>query len=311
MNTRKALNGQIGAIMLVLCLIWGLQQVAIKAAAPDIAPIMQIALRSGIAALLVGMLMLWRKERMPFADGHWRAGLLVGFLFSLEYLLVGEGLRYTSASHMVVFLYTAPIFVALGLHFKLPDERLSAIKWLGIALAFAGIVTTFFGRSQSVGLGQPTNILWGDVLALLGGMAWGATTVVIRCSSLAKASAAQTLFYQLIAAFVLLTLAAIAFGQTAINPSPLAWSSFVFQALVVSFASFLIWFWLLRNYLATQLSVFTFMTPLFGMAFGAWLLNEPLEPSFMLGAIFVLVGVFLVSSEGWLKQTLSRLKFQS
>ena len=288
-------------MMLVLCLIWGLQQVALKAAAPDIAPLMQIALRSGIAALLVGLLMAWRKEPMPFTDGTWRPGLLVGFLFALEFLLVGEGLRYTYASHMVVLLYTAPIFVALGLHRKLPAERLSAVQWLGIALAFVGIVVTFFGHGGPAGAAGPTSVLRGDALALLAGISWGATTVVVRCSSLARASASQTLLYQLIAAFVLLLSAAVWLGQTAIDPTPMAWGSLLFQSLVVSFASFLVWFWLLRHYLASRLSVFSFMTPLFGTAFGVWLLNDPLEPAFIVGTILVLTGITVVSSYGWLK----------
>lgn len=306
MDTRKALDGRATGLMLILCLIWGLQQVVLKAVATDIAPLLQIALRSGAAALLVGALMLRRGERIFLRDGTWRPGLLVGFLFALEFLLVGEGLRHTSASHMVVFLYTAPIFVALGLHWKLPAERLGGIQWLGIALAFTGIVLTFFGRQQPAGAAQPGNILWGDFLALLAGIAWAATTVVVRLSSLARASATRTLLYQLAAAFVLLTFAAVVLGQTGIRHTPLAWGSLAFQALVVSFASYLAWFWLLRHYLASRLGVFSFLTPLFGMAFGVLLLDEPLEPSFLAGAALVLAGIVLVSGYGWFRVLLRR-----
>ena len=119
MDTRKALDSSAIALMLVLCLVWGLQQVVLKATAADIAPIMQIALRSGVAALLVGLVMVLRGERMRLSDGTLGPGVVVGVLFGLEFLLVGEGLRHTSASHMVVFLYTAPIFAALGLHWRL------------------------------------------------------------------------------------------------------------------------------------------------------------------------------------------------
>jgi drug/metabolite transporter (DMT)-like permease len=229
----------------------------------------------------------------------------VGFLFALEYLLVGEGLRHTSAAHMVVFLYTAPIFAAIGLHWKLPAERLEPLQWLGIALAFTGIVLAFFGRGRQASGGEPLNVLWGDFLAVLAGVAWGATTVVIRCSSLARTSATQTLLYQLVVAFVLLMLAAAGLGQTAFNPTPLAWGSLVFQSLVVSFGSLLVWFWLLRHYLASRLGVFSFVTPLFGIVLGAWLLNEPIEPSFLAGAALVLPGIVLVSGYGWLKQVLN------
>jgi drug/metabolite transporter (DMT)-like permease len=72
--------------------------------------------------------------------------------------------------------------------------------------------------------------------------------------------------------------------------------------LVVSFASFLVWFWLLRKYLASRLGVFSFLTPLFGIVFGAWLLNEPIEASFLLGALPVLMGIILVSSGSWVTQ---------
>jgi drug/metabolite transporter (DMT)-like permease len=60
-----------------------------------------------------------------------------------------------------------------------------------------------------------------------------------------------------------------------------------------------VWFWLLRHYLASQLGVFSFMTPLFGVGFGVWLLNEPLESRFVAGAVLVLIGVVLVSNHAW------------
>ena len=303
MDHRKALDGQAMAIMLVLCLIWGFQQVLLKAVAADVTPLMQIALRTGIAAVLVGLLMARRGERIRLSDGTWRPGLIVGFFFALEFLLVGEGLRFTTASHMVVFLYTAPIFVALGLHWKLPAERLADLQWLGVALAFGGIVITFFGREQPAR--ELAAMLWGDLLALGAGIAWAATTVAVRLSSLAREPATKTLFYQLAISFVLLMLATIALGQTGFKPTPLAWGSLLFQSLVVSFASYLTWFWLLRHYLASRLGVFSFLTPLFGVAFGVWLLDEPLEPSFLVGAILVCAGIILVSGYGWIRTLLS------
>lgn len=301
METRKALDGQAMSLMLLLCTVWGLQQVVLKIASSDISPLLQIALRSGVAALLVRLLMFWRKERIDWADGSWRPGLLVGLLFALEFLLVGEGLRYTSASHLVVFLYTAPVFAALGLHWRLKDERLGLVQWLGIALAFSGIVLTFFGRQQSAA-GATANLLRGDLLALFAGIAWAATTVVVRSSRLSRSPATQTLLYQLVGAFLLLLPAAILLQQTTIHFTPLFWGSLLFQSLIVSFASFLVWFWLLRHYQASRLGVFSFMTPLFGMAFGVWLLNDPLEASFLAGALLVCAGIVLVSGAGWLQQ---------
>lgn len=309
MDIRKPLDDKAVGLMLLLCLTWALQQVALKATAADIAPVFQLALRSGCAAVLVALLMFARGERVQVAGGRWRPGVLAGVLFSLEFLLVGEALRHTSASHVVVFLYTAPVFAALGLHWRLPNERLGRLQWLGIALAFSGIAIAFFGAGHAAAAaGAARASLWGDFLALLAGAMWGATTVVIRCSRLSTAPATESLLYQLGVAFVMLSVAALVSGQTRFHATPLVWASLAFQVLLVSFASFLAWFWLLRRYLASRLGVFTFLTPLLGMLLGAWLLGEAIERSFVLGAIPVLAGILLVSGHGGVVQLLARLR---
>ncbi len=294
---RKALDQKAVISMLLLCLIWSLQQIVLKATSADFTPIFQLGLRSGGAALLVVLLMAWRRERITLRDGRLTAGLLVGLLFGLEFLLVGEGLRHTSAAHMVVFLYTAPIFAALGLHLRLPAERLVPLQWLGITLAFGGIAIAFLGR-DSAATGFSSDMLLGDFMGLMGGLLWGATTVVVRCSRLSGAPATQTLLYQLVGAFILLTGVALASGQNHFNPTPQVWASLLFQVLVVSFASFLLWFSLLRTYLASRLGAFSFLTPLLGVVMGALLLGEKIETHFVLGAVPVLLGITLVSGHG-------------
>ena len=292
-------------LMLGLCLIWGSQQVMIKWAAADIAPVMQAAFRSGIAALLVGLLICWRGG-WGQVGSTWRAGLLAGALFGLEFMFIAEGLKLTSAAHMSVFLYTAPIFTALGLHFMLPSERLRLLQWLGILLSFAGIALAFAGGVQLDQIDGRT--LLGDAFGVLAGLAWGATTVVVRGSRLSEAPATLTLFYQLMVGFVGLLMIALLTGQIGmVTLTPLAIGSVLFQGLVVSFVSYLTWFWLLRKYLASNLAVFSFITPLFGVTFGVVLLGEPLSVNFVLGAVLVLLGVVLVSAEPWVRRQLRKV----
>jgi drug/metabolite transporter (DMT)-like permease len=293
-DTRQSLDARAIGLMVVLCLTWSLQQIVLKATAADFSPILQIAVRSGIAAALVGLLMWRRGEGSLLADGAWKPGVVAGALFGLEFLLVGEGLGHTSAAHMVVFLYTAPIFAALGLQWKLPSERLAPAQWLGILLAFTGIAIAFLLRDTQ-GNQDWSRMLWGDLLGLLGGAAWGATTVVIRTTRLSSLPATQTLLYQLLGAFALLLPAAFLLGQTTFNPTPVVWASLAFQSVVVAFVSFLVWFWLMRRYLASRLGVLSFLTPLLGVVLGAWLLGERIEASFLTGALLVLAGVVMVS----------------
>ena len=195
--------------MVVMCAVLGFQQVALKGVAGDMAPILQLAVRSGIAAVLVAVLMKIQRQSFSLADGTLLPGLGLGVLFTLEYGFLGEGLLHTSASRIVIFLYTAPVFSALFLHFLRPEERLRAAQWCGIGLAFVGIAVAFLARDglQSDVLNSAS--VWGDFLGLLAGLAWGLSTVLVRSSALSEAAASKTLLYQLVVATVLLMLGGV------------------------------------------------------------------------------------------------------
>ena len=303
--SRRAPDAFALQVMLGLCLIWGVQQVVIKIAAPDIAPVMQAAARSGIAALLVAGLICWKGgwDQVP---ATWRAGLLAGSLFGLEFFFIAQGLALTSAAHMSVFLYTAPIFTALGVNWLLPSERLRPLQWLGIFLAFVGIAFSFAGGVSFADMDR--NMLLGDDCGILAGMAWGATTVVVRGSRLAEAPVTLTLFYQLMVGFIGLLLIAALSGQIShVNLTAVAVASVLFQGLVVSFFSYLVWFWLLKRYMASNLAVFSFMTPMFGVTFGVLVLKEPLSANFIAGAVLVLLGITFVSAEQWIRRKVQAL----
>ena len=78
--------------------------------------------------------------------------------------------------------------------------------------------------------------------------------------------------------------------------TPRAVASLAYQSVVVAFASYLAWFWLLTRYLAGGLAVFSFLTPLFGVLFGTPILGDPLSGRFALAAILVGAGIALVNA---------------
>ena len=297
---RKSADGFLVQVMVLLCIFWGFQQVAIKLAAPDLSTLVQVLLRSTIAAVLVAALML-RREAWQQVPATWMAGLLTGGLFALEFLFIALGLRHTSASRMAVFLYTSPIFSALALHMLLSSERLFPLQWLGIGLCFSGLAIAF---GLGGGPGGPDQWL-GDLFALLAGFAWGMSTVAVRCSSLSEAPPALTLFYQLAVSMLLLLGFAVALGGfEPLNFTAIALASVLFQGVIISGFSYFAWFWLMRRYLASQLAVLSFMTPLFGVLFGVLILDEPLTPGFVIGTVLVLVGISLGSGADWLRKRL-------
>jgi drug/metabolite transporter (DMT)-like permease len=293
MNNRKPLDLTACLSIVLLCSLWGGQQVLFKLTIHDIHPNMQIALRSAIGCILLAAFMWHKGVSLALWRGPWRAGTMVGSLFALEWWMIGEALQYTSASHVVVFLYTAPIFTALGLHIWRPDERLNWWQWIGVLICFSGIGLAFLGSSSATQLDPQT--LLGDCLALGGGVLWAATTVVTRCSGLARIPATQTTMYQLLIGALVILLLCLVLGETKIHWSPFLVASVVGQGLVISFFSLLVWIWLLRHYLASRVSIFTFIAPLIGVGLSVWLLDEPLHSEFVWGAVMVMAGMILVN----------------
>lgn len=280
--------------VLVCCVLWGLNQVAVKAALAEIGPLWQAGLRSLGAAALVALWARARGIRLFERDGTLPGGLMAGTLFGLEFACIFLGLQFTSASRMVVFIYLSPFVVALGMPFISKTERLSLRQAGGLLLAF-GAVSWAFAEGFGSSTGAPHQWL-GDALGLLAALLWGGTTLAIRATRLSQASAEKTLLYQLGVSGLGLVLAALLLGEQL----PLRWSLhlgglMVFQTLIVSFASYLLWFWLVRHYPATRLSSFTLATPLFGLLAGAALLGEPVTARLLVALAALAIGVALVN----------------
>jgi drug/metabolite transporter (DMT)-like permease len=280
------------AIVVVLCLSWGFNQVAAKLAIHDIPPMIQAAIRSLGAALIVAAWCRLRGVPLLSRDGTLTAGLIAGAMFGIEFILIYRGLLFTTASRAVLFIYTAPFFVVLGARWFLPADRFHWSQWTGLALSFAGITLAF-------GLPTPAadpRQMFGDFMMLGGAIAWAATTLLIKASSLNRVSAEKVMLYQLVVSGPMLALAAFVFGEhmTAM-PSGLATAALVYQTVWVVSVTFVVWFALVARYSANRLSAFTFLTPLFGVAAGHLMLGEPLTPAFAAAVVLVAGGLVLVN----------------
>ena len=279
------------ALILVLCLTWAFNQIAIKLALPEIPPMLQAALRSAAALPVLLLLARIRGVKMFERDGTLRAGLFAGVLFGLEFVLIYRGLQLTSASRAVVFLYTAPFFVALG-SFRFLGERLGPSQWGGLALSFLGVALAM-GVPQANVDGK---VLLGDLLIVLGGMLWGATTVVAKGTRLRFAPPEKALGYQVATSIPILGTAAFLFGERITHmPSPFVMGLMAWQAFWVVGTTFTIWFALVKTYSASKLSAFTFITPLFGVVASYFIMHDALTLAFGGAAILVIAGLFLVN----------------
>lgn len=287
----RPLSPGAAALMLMLCLSWGFNQIAIKLALPDIPPMLQATIRSAGALPVLLLVARLRGVKLFERDGTLGAGLFAGVLFGLEFVLIYRGLLLTTASRAVVFLYTAPFFVALG-SYQFLGERLRTSQWGGLALSFAGVAV-------AIGVPQPdvdANVLWGDLMVVGGGAMWAATTLVAKGTALRRAAPEKALGYQVALSVPILAFAAWFSGETLTRvPGALALSLLVYQAIWVVGLTFLIWFALVQTYSASKLSAFTFITPLFGVVASYFILHDTLTPAFGAAALLVIAGLYLVN----------------
>lgn len=291
MPPHSRLDATAATLMVALCGLWALNQVAIKVAIDGCPPVLQAGLRSLGGAALVWLWSRLHGVRLFERDGPHGLGLVVGLLFATEFLLLYGGLAFTTASRSVLLLYTAPFAVALGAHLFVPGERLRGDQVAGLVLAFLGVVLVFGDA-----LRLPTRSeLIGDAMVFLAAMLWGATTIVIKATRLAMTHPNKTLFYQIALSGVLLTALAPLFGDVRVDPAPLVLGSLAFQIVVITFVSYLAWFWLVTRYPASRLAAFTFLTPVIGVPAGGLLLGEPISWALLAALALVASGIYLVN----------------
>jgi drug/metabolite transporter (DMT)-like permease len=279
------------ALMLMLCLTWGFNQIAVKLVLPEIPPMLQAMIRSMGALPVLFIIGTFRGVKFFERDGTWKAGLVAGVMFGIEFVLIYQGLRFTSVSRAVVFLYTAPFFVALGSYQAL-GERLGGSQWLGLAVSFAGV-------ALAIGVPQPdvdAKVLLGDLMIVGGAALWAATTLVAKGTRLRFAAPEKALGYQVATSIPILGLAAWLFGETIPHtPSPQSMMLVAFQAIWVVGTTFTLWFALVKTYSASKLSAFTFITPLFGVVGSYFIMHDTLSLTFGAAAVLVIAGLFLVN----------------
>ena len=277
-------------LLVLLCLIWGLNATAIKFSIEGIAPIFCAGLRSVIATGCLVIWMVWK--RLELFPGRLLDGILIGLMFAAEFGLIYTAVIYTTTSSAWILLYTSPFFHALGAHFFLTADRLTPRKSGGLVLSFTGILILL-----SKHLGLPSiQEFGGDLMAICAAAIWAMTTIYIKRRLVAVVSPYHTLFYQLLFSIPILFLLSFIFQETPIqNVNGLILLSVAYQSIITAFFSYLMWFFLVHAYPVSRLSSFTFLTPVFATIAGIVLLKEPLTLPVILSLIFVSFGIYIVN----------------
>lgn len=278
-------------IMLLLCLIWGGNLVAIKISNRGFEPVFAATIRSAGASVLLAAYALIRRQRLLVSGPALRYAVAIGAFFGLEFLFLFWGTKYTLASRGTVLLYTSPFWVALGGHLLL-KERLTAPKLIGLLLAFGGVLAVFAARPGGLGRGY----LVGDAMEIAAAVFWAANTLYSKKSmNKAMLTPLQLLFWQCVVSVPILFLASLAFeGVPRVDWRLDATLALAHQTVVIVTITYLVWFWLLGRFYASSITAFSFFTPLFGVAMGGLILGDPITPLLAAGVVLVAAGIYLV-----------------
>ncbi len=277
-------------IMIIVCASWGLNQPFTKMAYVDISPILSAAVRSLLAA--AGLLIYCRINgiSLKMGSGGQLHGLMIGLIFGVEFAIFYVGMDLTRASRGAVLLYSQPFFTALMAHFIIPGDKLNWSRSLGLILAFIGVATVM-GDSPS----QGNHSLFGDLFCLAAGILWAVTIIYIRVFMVSRATAAQTLFYQLLYSFPVLITASFIFEPVRFNSTWQLVGILLYQGIGVACISYLIYISLIYRYKPSTLASFTFIAPLTGVIFSGLILSDPMTLWLWLGLALVSVGLWLVN----------------
>ncbi|GLU29416.1 MULTISPECIES: DMT family transporter [Brucella] len=284
---RVSFDGLAIALVMFIMFTWGLNQVAIKIGNRGFNPMLMAAGRAALGGLCVFLWCYWKRIPLFGRDGTLKPGILAGLLFGVEFVLIFLAMELTSVGRVTLMMNVMPFWVAIGSHFLL-GERMSMRAFIGMCVAFLGVFVVFSDHISRPG----PNAVYGDLLALISGMLWGMTTLVIKRSKLASAAPEKTLLYQLaVAALVPLPFMSLS-GPLIRDPDMLSVLSFLFQSMFVVAVTYPLWFWMVRRYPASKLSNFAFLTPAFGVLLSGLLLNEPL--GWKIFAALGLIGLGLI-----------------
>ena len=258
-----------GALALTaFAVVLGFNQVVIKVSNGGFQPVFMAGVRSALAVCVMLAWMRYKGVSPRLAREHIGAAVLLGLLFSAEFICLYLALDFTSVSRASIIFYSMPVWLTLAAHFVLPNERITPSRGLGLALAMGGVIWVLADPS-----GHDAS-LRGDFLALGAALTWGGIALVLRLSKIGQQPPELGLFWQLFLSAPLLLAISPFFGPLVRDVQPIHLAGLAFQVLAVASFGYLIWFVLLKIYPASGVASFSFLSPVCGVLLGWLLLGE-------------------------------------
>ncbi len=298
---REPIGASSAALALMTAALWGGTPVAISYSVDTLPPIGTAAIRFVLAALF--MLVWCRIEgtELRLRTGQTKPALIAGLLLFVQIGLFHWGIAESNSSHASLFINTFVFWVAAIDHFVTKADRLSAWRLLGLMLAAAGVSlvltkTGAVGDSGSAAIVSDPPTFKGDCILLASGFLLGIKIVYTK-HALKTIEPSKLIFWHDVVGVVLFFAYCGLFEemQTSDFNATAVWG-LLYQGLIVAGLCFAVQTRLLGRHPASQLAVFSFTTPLFGIALGFLFRGDQLSPWLFVAGICVACGILMVNS---------------
>ncbi|MEO6656619.1 MAG: DMT family transporter [Pyrinomonadaceae bacterium] len=293
MTDRNELTAPYLALIAVQ-LFFGSLPVIGKVVLKVIPPISLVGFRVGVTALVLVIFQVirgrfWLKEK----GDYWRFAVLSLFGVTFNQLLFINGLSRTTASNTSLLAVTIPIF-ALSVGAVVGAERLRAVKIAGIVLAAAGVLIII--NPQKASFSSVTTL--GDVMIVLNSLSFG-IYVAISKSIVTRNGAFRSMMWVFVfAAVVCVPLGVWSFSWVdATTVEPLVWLLMLHIALIATATPYLLNAWALARVNPSTVAVFIYLQPLIGFLLAVAFLGEQIDSTFIIAALLIFGGVFLVTKK--------------
>ncbi|MBI4462179.1 MAG: DMT family transporter [Acidobacteria bacterium] len=278
-------------LILVMVLSWSGNFIAGKFALQELPPFALLFLRVWFSAALLSAIYFssaGTRNRFTRADLRKFAELgLYGVALNQTGFTVG--LHYTTVAHSSLIIALGPIFVLLLARWR-RLEALTPRKLAGMGLAFAGVVIL----SSEHGFGSDSPTFLGDVITLMGSIAFAFYTVVGKRVALTYDTLAMNTYAYLTGAILVVPVAGwqlftVPWEQVTWH----GWLAVTYMAALASVVAYLIYYYALSKLSASRVAAFSYLQPVLATLFAVALLGESLSPQLLSGGTAVLVGVYL------------------
>ena len=268
-----------------VALTWGLGIVFAKAAIAHFPPILLMALRFAVTALVL----VWF-VRMP--RGQMAALFLIALISAaLQYSLTFTGLKGLDAGVAALIVQLeVPFLVLVGAVFL--KEKTGWRKWAGIALAF-------FGVYQIAGEPRISAALASVLLVVAGAFVWAVGQAMIRRLRDID-GLTVTAWVAVMAAPQLLAVSLVVetgHWQAIQSAGWVVWATVLYLGLVMTALGYGLWYTLIRRNPVSRVAPFLLLLPVFAVLGGAVFLGEVMSAGTMLGGALVIAGVGIILTD--------------